>query len=403
MSNKKPLALYVHWPFCKAKCPYCDFNSHVREGVDHARWRAAMVAELRYIAGVIGDRHVTSVFFGGGTPSLMEAQTVEAVLGEADKIWGLDAGCEITLEANPTSVEAAKFKDFKAAGVNRVSIGVQALNDADLRALGRQHSADEGRRAVELGAQVFDRFSFDLIYARPHQTVKDWERELSDALGMVGEHLSVYQLTIEPGTQFHTLYNSGRLLLPSEDVAADFYEVTQTLCEGAGLYNYEVSNHAKKGCESRHNLTYWTYGEYAGIGPGAHGRVDVPQAGEVLQAMDDVAGGSPVLPVLPVCPVRMATRTHRAPEIWLDRVEKTGHGYHEFEAVDAREAFEERLMMGLRLAQGVALADLQAEWLDMRKIRALMQEGLLEQSTTHLVPTHAGRLVLTSLNGAIII
>jgi oxygen-independent coproporphyrinogen-3 oxidase len=321
--------------------------------------------------------HITSVFFGGGTPSLMAPATVEALLQEADKLWGLDADCEITLEANPTSVEAQKFKDFKAAGINRVSVGVQALNDADLKALGRMHSVDEAKAAVALAAQTFDRYTFDLIYARPNQTPEQWEAELAEAMGMMGDHLSAYQLTIEPNTQFHTLYHSGRLAIPNEDDAAEFYEITQRMLEGVGMPAYEVSNHAKAGCESRHNLTYWKYGAYAGIGPGAHGRIDING-------------------------VRHATRTHRAPEEWLNRVERDGHGYHPFEAIDARAQFEERLMMGLRLAEGIALEGLNTEWLDTSKITALQNEGLLLKSDTRIVPTAAGRLVLTSLNGALL-
>lgn len=307
----------------------------------------------------------------------MEAQTVAAILEQADALWGLVPGCEITLEANPTSVEAGKFIDFKAAGINRVSIGVQSLNDADLKALGRQHSVPEARAAVALAASIFDRYSFDLIYARPGQTPQDWEMELKGALPMAGDHLSVYQLTIEPGTQFHTLYNSGRLLMPAEELAHDFYQITQDVLGAAGMPAYEVSNHARPGHESRHNLTYWRYGEYVGIGPGAHGRIDVEGK-------------------------RVATRTHRAPEEWLTRVQRDGHGYHPFEAIDERAAFEERLMMGLRLSEGVAMDSLNRDWLNAPKIAMLKKEGLLAQSDTHLIPTAAGRLVLTSLNGAII-
>ena len=377
MSHINPIALYVHWPFCKAKCPYCDFNSHVREGVDDARWRTALLAELRHMVALLGPRHVTSVFFGGGTPSLMAPQTVEAVLQEANYLWGLDADCEITLEANPTSVEAQKFRDFKSAGVNRVSVGVQALNDADLKALGRMHSVAEAKEAVKLAASTFDRFTFDLIYARPDQNPEAWEAELREALTMTGDHLSAYQLTIEPNTQFFTLYHSGRLKTPHEDDAARFYEITQQLTEAHGMPAYEVSNHAKRGSESRHNLTYWRYGEYAGIGPGAHGRIDLDGA-------------------------RHATRTHRAPEEWLSRVERDGHGYHPFEAIAPDAQFEERLMMGLRVAEGVALEGLDSARLNHKKIAALMQQGLLEQSDTRLIPTHAGRLVLTSLNAALL-
>jgi len=378
MTAPQPVALYIHWPFCKAKCPYCDFNSHVRDGVDDARWRAALLTELRHMVALLGPRHVTSVFFGGGTPSLMAPETVAALLAEADKLWGLDENCEITLEANPTSVEAQKFTDFKAAGINRVSIGVQSLRDADLKALGRMHSVAEAKDAVALAAKTFDRFTFDLIYARPDQTPALWEAELREALTMAGDHMSVYQLTIEPNTQFHTLYHSQRLILPDEDSAADFYQVTQELLGAAGMPAYEVSNHARPGQESRHNLTYWHYGEYAGIGPGAHGRIDIDG-------------------------VRHATRTHRAPEEWLNRVERDGHGYHPFDAIDARAQFEERLMMGLRLNKGVALAGLDMTMLNTQKIAALQKEGLLENSSTMLVPTDAGRLVLTSLNGAILL
>lgn len=376
MKQRTPIALYVHWPFCKAKCPYCDFNSHVRTGVDDAAWCAALLTELRHMAALLGPRLVTSVFFGGGTPSLMAPATIAAILREADSLWGLEAGCEITLEANPTSVEAGKFRDFKAAGINRVSVGMQALNDTDLKALGRQHSADEGRAAVALAAQIFERYSFDLIYARPDQTPDAWERELTEAMGMMGDHLSAYQLTIEPGTQFHTLYHSGRLKTPDEESSAIFYDITQNLLNDVGMPAYEVSNHARPGGESRHNLTYWRYGEYAGIGPGAHGRIDVDGA-------------------------RVATRTHRAPEEWLARVQRDGHGYHPFEAIDARSRFEERLMMGLRLSEGALLEGLNPDWLNTGKIATLQREGLLEVSDTRLIPTRAGRLVLTSLNAAL--
>lgn len=372
-----PIALYVHWPFCKAKCPYCDFNSHVREGVDDARWRAAMLRELRYTAQLLGPRHVTSIFFGGGTPSLMAPETVSAIINEASKLWGLDPNCEITLEANPTSVEAQKFKDFKAAGVNRVSIGVQSLRDADLKALGRQHSVAEAKEAVALAAKTFDRYSFDLIYARPDQTPVQWEAELKEAMDMMGDHLSAYQLTIEPNTQFFTLYQSKRLQIPDEDSAASFYDITQNMMGQVGMPAYEVSNHAKPGSESRHNLTYWRYGEYAGVGPGAHGRLVMP--GQIV-----------------------ATRTHRAPEEWLTRVERDEHGYHPFDVVDARAQFEERLMMGLRITEGVALDTLNKEWLNLPKIAQLQKDGLLVPSDTHLIPTVAGRLVLTSLNGALL-
>lgn len=372
-----PMALYVHWPFCKAKCPYCDFNSHVRDGVDDAQWKGALLAEMRHTRALTGPRRITSVFFGGGTPSLMPADTVHGVLEEAQHLWGLDPLCEITLEANPTSVEAGKFRDFRAAGVNRVSVGVQSLRDKDLKALGRMHSVGEAKQAVHLASRVFERYSFDLIYARPGQTSEAWAEELAEALLMAGDHLSVYQLTIEPGTQFHTLYHSKRLQIPDEDTSTSLYEITQSMMIDAGMPAYEVSNHARPGQESRHNLTYWKYGEYAGIGPGAHGRL--VRDGQVY-----------------------AARTHRAPEEWIKRVEKDGHGYHPFEAIGPRDQFEERLMMGLRLREGVAMESLNPAWLNMERIAALKAEGLLEQDPARLVPTYAGRMVLTSLNGAII-
>ncbi|MCB1538093.1 MAG: coproporphyrinogen III oxidase [Rhodospirillales bacterium] len=372
-----PIALYVHWPFCKAKCPYCDFNSHVRAGVDDAAWAAALLRELEYTAGQLGARRVTSIFFGGGTPSLMAADTVAAVIAAAGRVWMLADDCEITLEANPTSVEAGKFRDFRAAGVNRVSIGVQSLVPADLAALGRQHSVEEARAAVDLAARIFPRYSFDLIYARPGQTPDAWENELRAALSMAGDHLSAYQLTIEPNTQFFTLYHSDRLKIPDEDQAAIFYEITQNMMDAHGMPAYEVSNHARPGCESRHNLTYWRYGEYAGIGPGAHGRVFLSSDW-------------------------LATRTHRAPEVWLERVRADGHGYHPFEAIDARARFEERLMMGLRLREGVALDGLEQGGLNLGLVPELQAAGLLADVPGRLVPTQAGRLVLTSLNAALL-
>lgn len=397
MSNKNPVALYVHWPFCKAKCPYCDFNSHVREGVDHERWKNALLQELRYIAGQTGPRVVTSVFFGGGTPSLMSPATVEAVLKEADTLWGLDAGCEITLEANPTSVEAGTFPAFKAAGVNRVSVGVQSLRETGLKSLGRMHSVEEAKEAVARAARTFDRYSFDLIYARPAQAPHHWSEELAEAILMAGDHLSVYQLTIEPGTQFHTLHQSGRLAVPDEDTSRSLYEITQMMLSESGLPAYEVSNHARMGQESRHNLTYWRYGEYAGIGPGAHGRLFVTPNGVAAPPTPPHSGAPATKPSL------VATRTHRAPEEWLNRVGRDGHGYHPFEAIDDRTQFEERLMMGLRLNEGVALDGLNPAWLNMDKIKALTDEGLLARSDTHLIPTDAGRLVLTSLSGALLV
>lgn len=373
-------ALYVHWPFCASKCPYCDFNSHVRERVDHDRWRAALVRELDRFADLTPGRQLTSVFFGGGTPSLMDPATVEAVLSRADERWGLSSGTEVTLEANPTSVEADRFRAFRAAGVNRVSLGIQALNDADLKALGRRHSAEEALGAIRLARASFDRFSFDLIYARPGQSPAAWAEELGRALDEAVGHLSLYQLTIEEGTQFYTLHARGELVLPDEDVQADLYEMTQEVLTAAGLPAYEISNHARPGEESRHNLTYWRYGDYVGIGPGAHGRLTLEGQGKV------------------------ATRSHRAPEAWLDLVETRGTGAREFEPVPLDARFSELLMMGLRLTEGVPLDRVIAETgrtlagqVDPHRLNRLKTLGLLELSDDRLRATPAGRERLNAL------
>ncbi|MDZ5646898.1 radical SAM family heme chaperone HemW [Nitrospirillum sp. BR 11828] len=378
--------LYVHWPFCLAKCPYCDFNSHVREGVDQARWRAALVRELDHaadrIARVHPGRRLTSVFFGGGTPSLMPPETVAAILERADHHWGIVPDVEVTLEANPTSSEAARFAGFRAAGVNRLSMGIQALNDADLKALGRKHSAAEAQAAIAMAKGVFDRFSFDLIYARPGQTVAAWQDELSRALDMAVGHLSLYQLTIEEGTQFHTLHQRGDLVVPDEDLAGDLYEATQVLLNQAGMPAYEVSNHARPGQESRHNLVYWRYGDYVGIGPGAHGRL-------TLEGQ------------------KIATRTHRAPEIWLQRVEEGGTGAHADEAVTPEQRGREALMMGLRLAEGVSLARLSDEAgginpMDMEAVDRLSRHGLLTLDGDRLTATADGRQRLNGVLAALL-
>ncbi|MFY8093213.1 MAG: radical SAM family heme chaperone HemW [Niveispirillum sp.] len=367
-------ALYVHWPFCASKCPYCDFNSHVREKVDQPRWAEALLRELDHFADLTPGRTLTSVFFGGGTPSLMPPSTVEAVLKRADERWGLPAGTEVTLEANPTSVEADKFRAFRAAGVNRVSLGIQALNEADLKALGRRHSADEALTAIALARALFPRYSFDLIYARPQQTVAAWRDELSRALDHAVGHLSLYQLTIEEGTQFHTLHARGELVLPEEEVQGELYAATQEVLNQAGLPAYEVSNHARPGQESRHNLTYWRYGDYIGIGPGAHGRLTLPGQGKV------------------------ATRTHRAPEIWLERTLATGSGAKPFEPVAAADRLTEMLMMGLRLSEGVALDRVVAEtgrpladWIDPARLDGLIRHGMLERRGAILAATADGR------------
>jgi len=321
--------VYVHWPFCAQKCPYCDFNSHVRVGgIDEGRFLAAFLRELDNTADLIGARNVSSIFFGGGTPSLMEARTVGAILDRIADVWTVDPNAEITLEANPGSVEAQRFCGYREAGVNRVSLGVQSLRDDVLRSLGRIHTVAEAKAAIKIARATFDRVSFDLIYARPGQSTAAWAPELGEALGIAGDHLSLYQLTIEPETPFAALQAAGKLTVPDGDAALALYDVTQELTGAAGLPAYEISNHAAPGEESRHNLIYWRTGEYAGIGPGAHGRLKMSSA-------------------------RHATSTERNPERWLERVERDGHGRVEAVPLTAAEATDEMLLMGLRLTEGV--------------------------------------------------
>ena len=377
--------IYVHWPFCAKKCPYCDFNSHVRESVDHARWRKNLHAELSHFAALTAGREVTSVFFGGGTPSLMEPATAAHVIEAIHELWPVADGIEITLEANPTSVEAAKFEGFGKAGVNRVSLGVQSLNDQDLAFLGRQHSAAEALDAVALARRFFARVSFDLIYARPQQSVAAWEAELKQALEAGCDHLSAYQLTIEQGTQFYTLHARGDFTIPEDDLAGDLYEATQAVTEAAGLPAYEISNHARPGEPSRHNLTYWRYGDYVGVGPGAHGRL----------TLDD---GS-----------RVGTRTHLAPEIWLDQVEERGHAAKPFEVIEPEAQVAEYMMMGLRLVEGISVS--RAEALGQKPLAALINQGnldrLLDQGFATLADdtlalTAAGRQRLNGVLGQLL-
>ncbi|MCB9947789.1 MAG: coproporphyrinogen III oxidase [Rhodospirillaceae bacterium] len=376
-------ALYVHWPFCLSKCPYCDFNSHVRDRIDQPAWRDALLAELDHFASETQGRRLTSIFFGGGTPSLMAPGTVAAILDRAAARWDLDGSIEVTLEGNPTSVEGQRFAGYRAAGVNRVSLGVQALNDADLRVLGRGHTAEEAMAALRLAAATFPRYSFDLIYARPRQSEAAWRAELGRALGLAGGHLSVYQLTIEPGTAFHPLAARGDLVVPDDDTQAALYEATQEVLDAAGLPAYEVSNHARPGEACRHNLTYWRYGDYVGIGPGAHGRLTLDGR-------------------------KWATRTHRAPEAWLDRVARRGHGEHPRESIDPGLRWREMLMMGLRLAEGVDLDSLAAEGgnamdLDPDGVRLgrLIDGGFLVRRGRRLAATAQGRLRLNAVIAAL--
>ena len=322
------LALYIHWPFCLAKCPYCDFNSHVRDEIPQARFRAALRAELAWEAARLGPRRLTSVFLGGGTPSLMAPETVGVLLEDARTMFAAADDLEVTLEANPTSVEAGRLAGFRDAGVNRISLGVQSLDPAALTMLGRQHSAPQAVAALELARRLFPRVSFDLIYARPGQDLAAWRAELRQALAMVADHLSLYQLTIEPGTRFATLHARGEIELPDDDLAAALYDATAEEAARHGLLPYEVSNYAVPGAESRHNLAYWRYADYAGIGPGAHGRLGLPHG-------------------------RVATRRHRAPEPWAERVERDGHGTVEESLLSAADQAREMLVMGLRLREGI--------------------------------------------------
>ncbi len=376
-SRPQGAALYVHWPFCKKKCPYCDFNSHVRDGIDHAVWRTALLREMGYWHARAPEKTITSIFFGGGTPSLMEPSTVAALIEEANRLWGLDAACEITLEANPTSVEAAKFAALKTAGVNRVSLGVQSLKPESLKFLGREHSANEALEAVALAARTFDRYSFDLIYALPNQSLSDWEKELREALTYARGHLSLYQLTIEENTAFYHAYHVGKSFqLPEDSLAAELYTLTQEIMESAGLPAYEISNHASAGNESRHNLSYWRSDSYFGIGPGAHGRVDI-------------AGN------------RLATRTQKSPENWLHAVQQLGHAVEEELTLTMPERAEETILMGLRLAEGVNLNALRADvashltalWADGR-VERLIDQGMLDATPNRLRATPRGMLVL---------
>ena len=353
--------IYVHWPFCLSKCPYCDFNSHVRQApVDETRFLAAFRQDLAHRAALTPGRTVSSIFFGGGTPSLMNPATVGSILDSIGGHWTIEPNAEVTLEANPTSVEATRFQGYRAAGINRVSLGVQALNDPDLKALGRLHTAAEALAAVAVAAAHFDRFSFDLIYARPGQSPAAWKTELAGAIDRAAEHLSLYQLTIEPDTMFERLHKAGKLTVPDPEQARALWEVTQDLTSSRGLPAYEVSNHARPGAESRHNLVYWRYGEYAGVGPGAHGRILTPSG-------------------------RRAQSTERHPEMWLTVVEGEGHGIVSDESLSAEEQGDEFLLMGLRLNEGIDPARFEAlsgRPLDRSRIDSLIVDGLVERSSS---------------------
>ncbi len=381
------LGIYVHWPFCRSKCPYCDFNSHVRERVDEARWLAALLAELDHYRALTGPRDVATVFFGGGTPSLMVPASAGAIIARIARNWTLAQDAEVTLEANPNSAERARFAEFRAAGINRLSLGVQALNDRDLAALGRGHDAAEAKLAIAHAAAIFERFSFDLIYARPGQTLADWRAELGAALAFGSRHLSLYQLTIEPGTAFHAIHARGDLVLPPEAEAADLFELTREMLAHAGLPAYEVSNHAAPGEECRHNLVYWRYQDYVGVGPGAHGR---------FAPAHSPGAHSPL--------AKLATRQARAPETWLAKVEAAGHATEESVALTPAERAAEALMMGLRLAEGIdagtflqATGVALAQALDQVRLAELVEEGFLIVEGARLRASEAGMRVLNAL------
>lgn len=369
--------VYVHWPFCAAKCPYCDFNSHVRhQPVDQDRFVSAFLREMETMRALSGPRSVTSVFLGGGTPSLMAPSTVDAILSAIGRHWHMPDDIEITMEANPSSVEAERFRGYRAAGVNRVSLGVQALNDRDLKFLGRLHDVEDALKAIRLAREIFPRMSFDLIYARPGQTVADWDAELKQAVSYAVDHLSLYQLTIEEGTPFFGLHKAGKLVVPDGEQSAILYEATQEITAREGMPAYEVSNHARPGAESRHNLTYWRYGDYAGIGPGAHGRLSTQG-------------------------VKIATATVRHPETWLSRVEDGGHGMVDQEVLERSEQADELLLMGLRLTEGVDLArwqSLSGQSPDPDREQFLIDHGFIERlGNSRLRCTPAGMLILDAV------
>ena len=376
MSREEPFGVYVHWPFCRAKCPYCDFNSHVRHGgIDEGRFLAAYLRELSHFAALAPERVVSSIFFGGGTPSLMSPRGVASILEAIAEHWGIAEDAEITLEANPTSVEAENFAGYWAAGVNRLSLGVQALDDQSLKALGRMHTADEALQALALAKRHFDRVSLDLIYAREGQTARAWSEELARALDHAAGHLSLYQLTIEEGTPFAALHAAGSLRVPDAELAGELYSLTQELCDAAGLPAYEVSNHARPGSESRHNLIYWRGYDYAGIGAGAHSRITSDST-------------------------KRALSTIKPPESWLAQVEARGHGIMSDETLSAEDVAEEYLLMGLRLAEGIDLARLATiggSALDDDRLAVLESDGLITRNGSRLAATHEGRLVLNRL------
>ena len=377
----EPFGIYVHWPYCAQKCPYCDFNSHVRAAVDEKAWLTGILRELDHVAHWQGEKRprVETIFFGGGTPSLMRGASAAVILDRIAQLWPVASDAEVTLESNPASVEAERFRDYRTAGINRLSLGVQALNDADLKFLGRLHNVAEARQALAIAIDTFDRVSLDLIYARPKQSAQQWRDELREALAFGTEHLSLYQLTIEPATPFATLARQGALTIPDDDTAASLYEITQELTEAASRPAYEISNHSRLGAECRHNLLYWRYSDYAGVGPGAHGRLQI--------------GGK-----------RIATSTERLPERWQQQVAERGHGLIERVEISRTDAAREHLLMNLRLSEGLDLALYEQRWdvsPNASRIGELQAAGLLRLAGTRLMATPRGRLVLNSVIAAI--
>ena len=369
--------IYVHWPFCAAKCPYCDFNSHVRAQVDESAWLGGILRELRHVRYLQDGASpvVTSMFFGGGTPSLMNGEAVGAVIDQISRLWTVANDVEITLESNPASVDAGRFRDYRTAGVNRLSLGVQALDDADLKALGRLHNVSDAEAALKLAMQTFDHVSLDLIYARPHQTLESWRAELTRALAFETEHVSLYQLTVEPATPYAALARTGRLQIPDDDAAAALYEITLEVTEAAGRPAYEISNHSRPGAECRHNLLYWRYGDFAGVGPGAHGRLTINGR-------------------------RIATSGERLPERWRQLVQEHGHGFVEQYEILDREAAREHLLMNLRISEGIDIAAYEARWgavIDRDAIRTLDKQGFLHTADRHIAATAKGRIVLNTV------
>lgn len=371
----EPLALYIHWPFCVSKCPYCDFNSHVRESIDHDAWLAALLTDMAYEAALTKGRPLTSIFFGGGTPSLMPPSTVAALINLAVQHWGFADNIEITLEANPSSVEASRFADLAAAGVNRVSLGLQSLEDAALAFLGRAHSVAESLDALAVAQSYFGRVNIDLIYARPNQTATQWQKELERALSFGTDHMSLYQLTIEPGTRFETMVRTGQFVPADNDEAATLFDLTQELTGEAGVPAYEISNHAKRGCESRHNLSYWRYDDYIGIGPGAHGRR-----------------------------LKFATQRHKKPENFISGVVRNGHGIVSEDALDSGTRAMEALLMGLRLAEGIDLGKVGSRTgndadslVDDKAVSQIEKLGLIRRDGAHLTITPQGMPLLDAI------